>query len=230
MPEGYRFSLFAPPLQLSGTADALSAQFASTRTAEISPGASDFFVFSRKNCASLQRYDSTGSRVGTSVQLKPADRACPDDTNFYALRSSVRAVFSSGVHFVGFGEFGENGAQPWAGYAVVDDATAQVLAVKAITQADSAIFANMPTVAAFNGKFGLAWETIANGSSTSDNNYFALVGADGTQLSSVLKLGLSASKFVGPILAASPTGFVAFLVAPANASSNVYSALDITCQ
>ena len=228
--QGYRFSLFTPPMQLSGTTDVLNDQFASTETAEISHGAQDFFAFSRNKCTSLQRYDVTGSRVGTSVQLKPADRACPDDTNFYATRSSVRAVFAVGVHFVGFGEFGENGAQPWAGYAVVDDATAQVLAVKAITQSDSALFANMPTVAAFNGKFGLAWDTIANGSSTQSNDYFALVGADGTQLSAVVKLGLSASKFVGPILAASPTGFVAFRVTPENASANVYSGFNITCQ
>ncbi len=172
----------------------------------------------------------TCSRVGVSVQIKPTDRACPDDTNLYATRSSVRAVFAAGVHFVGFGEFGENGAQPWAAYAVVDDATAQVLAVKAISQPDSAHFANMPTVAAFNGKFGLAWQTIPSGSSTEDNDYFALVGPDGTQLSSVVKLAGSAPKFVGPILAASPTGLVAFLVTPENASANVYSAFDITCQ
>jgi hypothetical protein len=177
----------------------------------------------------VQRYDAAFARVGPSVVLKPADRACPNDTNFYTARSSVHAAYASGAHFVGFGEFGENGDQPWTGYAVIDDASGALRAVHAFPQTNYRIFSGQPTVATFGERFAIAWSIDVNGSSTQTNNYFALIDTDGAQLASVLTLGTGLTKFIGPIVAASPTGFVVFLV-PGTATTNSYAALKITCQ
>jgi len=227
--EGYRFSLLTPSLTPSGTTDLLDAGFESTETAEIAVGATGFAVFYRKTgCPTSQRFDFAGNRVGTSVTLKPSSGNCPNDTNLYAYRSSLHSVFAAGVHFVGFGDFGTNGHQPWAGYAVVDDSTGTARAVTAFPRQDSSLFGETPTVATFGGNFALAWSTSPNGSSTQDNNYFALVSAEGTQLSPVLSLGLSVGKYLAPIVAASPTGFVVFMVVPA--TPTVYTAFNIGCQ
>jgi len=44
----------------------------------------------------------------------------------------------------------------------------------------------------------------------------------------VLSLGLSVGKYLAPIVAASPTGFVVFMVVPA--TPTVYTAFNIGCQ
>lgn len=226
--EGYRFSPLAATLKLSGTTDASNHTFASSVAAEISRGANGFSVFYRYGCSTLQRYDAAGARVGASAVLKPADRPCPDDTNFYTTRGSVHAAYASGAHFVGFGEFGENGDQPWTGYAVIDDASGAVRAVKAFPQTNYRIFSGQPTVATFDDRFAIAWSIDVPNSSTQTDNYFALVDTDGAQLANVLALGKGLSKFIGPIVAASPTGFVVFLV-PGTDTTKSYTALNITC-
>ena len=226
--EGYRFSPLAATLKLAGTTDVDNHTFASSVAAEISRGANGFSVFYRYGCSTLQRYDATGARVGATTVLKPADRTCPNDTNVYTTRGSVHAAYASGAHFVGFGEFGENGDQPWTGYAVIDDASGAVRAVKAFPQTNYRIFSGQPTVATFDDRFAIAWSIDVTNATTQTDNYFALVDTDGAQLANVLALAKGLSKFIGPIVAASPTGFVVFLV-PATDTTKTYTALKITC-
>lgn len=227
--EGYRFSLFEPPMDLLGTPDELNTEFESTYTAEITRREHGYFVFFRNNCTSVQAFDDQGARVGTTTVLKLADRDCPDDTNLYASRASVHAVSANGVHFVGFGSWGTSHLLPWTGYAVLDDQTAEVRAVKALPYINGSGYSDQPTVATFGGKFGIAWPTTLTFANSNPFDSFALIAPDGTQLSPVTKISDSSSKFVTAQLAASTTGFVLFTVLPEDEKSNEYTAFDINC-
>jgi hypothetical protein len=224
--EGYRFSRLDSTLTLAGATDTISTTLPSTYDAQISPGASGSYVFYRAGCTSAQRYDTAGNRVGTATLLKPDDKSCPDDTNAYAQRATGASAFASGVHFAAFTEFGINTRAPWIGYAVVDDATGRTLAVRALSKNDNGTSFDYPTVATFDGRFGLAWGNDKTGTTGQRNFYFVLIGADGAQLSPILALGTFSGK--GSIaLGTAPTGFVVFT---AVSLDTTYTMANITCR
>jgi len=227
--EGYRFSLFDPPMDLVGAPDELNTEFESTYTAEITRRQAGYLVFFRNNCTSVQAFDDHGARVGTTTVLKLPDRDCPDDTNLYASRASVHAVSANGVHFVGFGSWGTDRYLPWTGYALVDDQTAEVRALKALPYISAADYSDQPTVAAFGDRFGIAWSTSLTFANSNQLDSFALIGPDGTQLSPVTKISDSSAKFITGHLAASPSGFVLFTVLPEDEKTSTYTAIDISC-